>query len=164
MSNKKTMPAIPDSPKTQNPPKSKTLKPTPPSSKNPDSEMSAEGQKHLNYMYDTINEMLAKLKEDKMERKKSRLSRKKEKSPMGEDHGLFTQLQEMINQDKYLLNPGNQGDDKNPETICKIFQHHEFKGKGKGKLEVKINKREEGEGEEVETPLRSPQECYPYCI
>ncbi|KAF8456525.1 hypothetical protein BGX38DRAFT_36458 [Terfezia claveryi] len=175
MCNKKTMPASPDAPKTQNAaPKSTTLQPTPRSS---DPALSAEGQKHLAIMHETINEMLADIQQCKTERKRSRLSKKKKKeqNPVGkvlamqenENNELFNQLHEMVIWDQYVANPGNKGDDsKNPKIHSKSSQRHESKAKGKckGKLEVKIDKRENREGEKVDTALRSPQEFYPYCI
>ena len=134
--------------------------------------MSAEAQKHLAIMHKAIDEMLAELEQDKIERKRSRFCKKKQK-PMSEmpdvqeeeDHDLFTKLHEMIVRDQYITAPCNQGNFISPQTPYKRFPFEVSKElghgepKGKGKLRIKA-----GEGEEVDAPLRSPQEFYPYCI
>jgi len=119
--------------------------------------MSVEAQKHLAAMHKIIDEMLAEIQRDKIERKTSRSSKKQK--PVGgtlvvleedeEDHELFTKLYDMVVRDQYITTPGNQGNDNKSSS------------KGKGKLKVKTGEGEEGE---IEAPLRSPQECYPYCI
>lgn len=136
--------------------------------------------------------MLAELRRDKAERRSARASKRKAAAKLAEveveeeEGELFARLQEMIVRDQYVTGTTNTGnnDSKSPGVLsppgelsaevevveagsrgkAKGKGKGNAKGKGKGKLKVKTGKSKDGSRVEGESPLRSPQEFYPYWI